>query len=143
MKKQIGPRVGEAAHDWYAAHFGNPNAGASYILEAFPALYRATMIRELRGKFTRPELMLILEVCNGLLLTPGIAGQHLVLSVHDGIELNGLDEKWQVDREQITAKLSTMTVAHLVVMEIWARAYWESAWRDEATGDKWISEIAA
>lgn len=140
MKKQIGPRIPESAHDWYAANFATANAGASYILEAFPALYRATLVRELRGKLTKPELMLILDACNGLILTSKFAGQHLILEVTDGIELNGLDEKWDVYDAALIDKLRALTIFQLAVLEIWARAYWhlESARESE----QWVSEIA-
>lgn len=97
MKKQIGARVSDDAYNWYAANFLNPSAGASYILESFPAVFSATM-DELPGRFTRDEIE--------HLLTPGALKSWRAV-------------KWP---DELSAKLRQLTAAQLTVLEIWVRA---------------------
>ena len=117
------PRIAERSAEFYRANFGNLNAGAEYTLDAFPGLYRRTM-GSLRGRFTRGELSLILDISNGLSLTAGIAGQHLGLQVADGIALDALDTKWGVDAHTLLGKIAGLTVFEAACLEIWGRAYW-------------------
>ncbi len=74
--------------------------------------------------FAGAELKLIVDVFNGTALTAGIAGQHLLLSCSDGIELNNLDAKWDVDRKAFLEKLQSLSVFQAACLEIWANGFW-------------------
>lgn len=147
-KENIGPRIEAKTKDFYTELFSSVNAGASYILEAFPAIYRITLARELKGVFTRPELMLVIDVCNGLMLTPGIAGQHLPANVSDGIALDGLDKKWEIDGKALVAKLRGLSLAQLAIIEVWAQGFWESsntgegALKSPGAIEEWVAQLA-
>ncbi len=123
-KQPVGPRISEAAAKYYSELFDTLNQGAAYALESFPQLYRATLARELRGKFTAGELSAILENVNGLMLSPEAAGQHLPFNIEDGIALEALDEKWGFDGAGLLEKLRALSLFQSATLELWARAFW-------------------
>jgi hypothetical protein len=140
--KRIGPNISAKSAEFYTRNFASLNAGAAYAIESFPALYRHTLMRELRGKFERWELMLMLDVCNGLVLTPGMAGQHLPADVSDGIALDGLAEKWEIDGPALLAKLEALSIFQVHCLEIWCRAYWEQSGKPEGVSiERWIEQL--
>jgi hypothetical protein len=94
QKKRIAPQIRETSTDWYKENFVTTNAGAVFVLEGFPELYKRAML-EVKGKFIRGELLLIVDVYNATVLTPGMP--MLNAQVSDGIALDGLDKKWEID----------------------------------------------
>lgn len=129
MPTKCAPRIDNPTAELLPRQFGTVNAGAEYVLGAWPNLYRRA-IGELRGVFTRAELMLVLDVANSLYLTPGLAGQHLPLSIADGIALDNLDKKWTVAGEEINGKIRDLTSFQAAAIEIWARAAWNNSDND-------------
>jgi hypothetical protein len=142
MLKPVGPKITAKSFDFYAATFATTNAGTAYTLESFPALYRHTIVRELMSRFTRGELLLMLDVCNGLVLTPGMAGQHLLADVSDGIALDGLAEKWEIDGPALLTKLQALSIFQAHCLEIWCRAFWEQSGKPESVSiERWIEQL--
>lgn len=139
-RKKVGPAISEAAEKFFREHFPNVNAGATYTLDAFPGLYGRAMA-DMRGVFTRAELMLMLDVCNGLWLNPGLAGQHMTIQVADGMEIDRLDEKWKVEKKQILEKLHGMSVFQLAFLEIWAGSFWEKANHGPKDFEKYLEKL--
>lgn len=123
MPKVISPRIAPVVEDWLAENFRARTGGAEYILEAFYSLYRRTL-HDLKGRFADAELKLMMDVFNGTALTAGIAGQQLLISCVDGMELDGLDSKWGVDRDSFTRKLQALTLMESACLEIWANGFW-------------------
>ena len=80
-KQQLGPRADVRTMDFFKMHFGTVNAGAEYALEAFYSLFRATL-RELRGRFPREELLLLIDEMRDRELT---AGQGFLEEIEDTI----------------------------------------------------------
>lgn len=117
------PRISDKSADFYRDKFESMNAGLEYVLDAFPALYRYTL-DGLRGKFVQPELMLMIDVCNGLWLTPRMAGQHLSAQVADGIALDKLDEKWNIDGAELNGKIAGLSIFEAACLELWVQAFW-------------------
>jgi hypothetical protein len=125
--KTVSPRVDETALAVYPELFLNPHFGYTYILEAFPVLYKRTLFEIRRKKlFTGNELKLILDVFNGTMLTSFLAGQHIDASVQDAIYLDRLNEKWEIDGKVLIGKIESMSVFEKCVLEIWANAFWYS-----------------
>jgi hypothetical protein len=86
--------------------------------------------------------MLMLDVCNGLLLTPGMAGQHILMECSDGIALDGLDKKWEIDKDPFLPKLQALSLFQLHCLEVWCRAFWEQSGNDGAVGiERWIEQL--
>lgn len=124
--KKTAPRISDKTHSFLPSVFSSVNSGLEYIADAFPALYRRTLPVAL-AKFKGQELMLILDVFNATMLTAGIAGQHLGISVADGIDLDRLDEKWEIEREEIVGKIEVLTPFEAACVEIWATGFWYAA----------------
>jgi len=120
---KVAPRITDKSAEFYRQTGGNLNAGVEYILEAIPDLYRYTL-HTLKGRFTRGELMLMIDVNNGLILTPRIAGQHLGIQVADGIALDYLDGKWEIDGEELNKKVSNLSLFEAACLELWVQAFW-------------------
>lgn len=127
-------RVQDDTVSWLAKHFETKTSGAEFALDLFPLLISRTW-RELRGKFTRGELCLILDVFNGVILSARLSGQHLLLEVYDGMTIEGLDAKWEVDRDLLMGKLKALSGLELTAMEIWGAGFWHSGtWEDQEHG---------
>lgn len=91
-------------------------------LRRYYALLERSLL-ELKGRFTVAELALILDVTNGTLWHPAIMGL-LWLQVHDGIELDGLDVKWDVDADTLRAKLMALTLPQAAALVDACERYW-------------------
>jgi hypothetical protein len=138
--KNVSPRISPKSQEFYAESFDSINAGAEYVLDAFPALYRRT-IQLLKGRFSRGELMLMIDVNNGLWLTPGHAGQHMDIQVADGIALDALDEKWEIDGRALNAKIGALTIFEAACLELWVNAFW--AQDDHANIEEYVAALSA
>lgn len=129
-QKTLGPRVQGTTADWLNRTFGSTNAGAEYLLAALPALYART-ISDIKKQFSAPELYLIIDVHNGMMLSPGLAGQHIIPSCIDSMELDGTGEKWGIGR-RFSDKLVKLSLLERACLEIWAAAFWEQHDQPEA-----------
>lgn len=126
MPKKIAPMITDWSAAFYEETFKNLNAGSMFVLDAFPTLYKRALF-DLKGIFTRGELCLMIDLFNGLILTPQIAGQHIAIEVKDGIELESLDKKWEVNKDEILVKLEGLDIFPFkkACLEIWLRAFWD------------------
>ena len=140
---KLAPRIATKAADWYKQTFTSLNAGAEFTLEAIPTLYKQTVERELKGKFSKNELMLILDSENARILTPAFAGQGIVIQVQDSIALDQLDAKWGIDKEQLNEKLGSLTIFQAACLEIWTQAFWKIILeKGEEKIEKYAQEMA-
>lgn len=133
------PRISDKSADFYRNKFESMNAGLEYVLDAFPALYRYTL-NDLKGRFYRGELMLMIDVCNGLWLTPKMAGQHMSAQVSDGIALDHLDEKWEIDGQDLNKKIARLTIYEAACLELWVQAFWKQD--DHSNIEEYVAELA-
>jgi len=100
---QVTPKIAPQLADWYREHYKTLNAGATtalkyyqelcipwvlanfssfehglpYLIESYKTLHRRTL-GELKGRFTRGELCLLIDVFNGTMLTPQFLGLETV-----------------------------------------------------------------
>lgn len=101
------------------------------------ALLRAAL-EPVRGKLTKPEVELVLDVCNGLFLLPDLLGSHLLAEVCDGIELNGMAKKHGIDSDHLVGVLRALPRSARVALELWTAGLWRRC-GDEAL---WATEVA-
>ena len=135
---KITPRILDTTEKWLSENFATKHAGAEFVLDAFPVLYRRGLA-DLRGQFSAPELSLLLDVFNGLyFLTPGLLGEHLVAPATYGIRLEGLAEKWGVEKDSFLARLDSLSFFERACLEIWLRAFWESGTEDH---EQWVEKL--
>jgi len=109
----------------------NPAGGAGYIVDMFQGLYRKTLIK-IKGMFTAQDLHLLLDVTNGLILSPGFAGQHILADVEDGITLARLDMHHKVNSAELLKKIGALSIPERALIEIWLKGYWEQHGTDNA-----------
>lgn len=138
--KRAAPRISDRAADWYAATFGNLNAGAEYIMEATPKLYAMTIDSGIRGKFSRNELMLMLDAMNGHVYNPQYAGSELGMNVANGMALDALDRKWGItDHWGLNRKIADLSPWERACLETWVRAFWQQESHDNI--EPYVAEL--
>lgn len=92
--------------------------------EALPVLYRASLSDAAeRLQLTSDEARAILDACNGLMLVPELAGQHVFAEVYDSFHQGGLAQQWDVD-ETLIDRLRVLSMAERWAVELWASAFW-------------------
>ena len=121
--KKISPRITPHTAEFLPTLGSTLNWVAEYTLNSFPTIYRKAL-HELKGVFSSNELKLIIDVFNSTSLTAQIAGQHLRGNVEDGIALDHLDSKWEVDKEEILKKTRALKLFDCVCLELWANSFW-------------------
>ena len=94
--------------------------------------------KELKNIFTRNELMLIADVQNGYAIwgSPGIyLTGGLAHNVSDGILLDKLNEKWEIDGNGLLEKLNNLSGAAMAalmdtVAQLWHNSKNKKLWED-------------
>lgn len=81
------------------------------------------------------EWCLIADTCNGWFMDSPGSSNYLPHEVQDGIGLNQLDAKWQVDGPALIAKLQAMSFAELVAINDTCERFWALSGTDEDDGD--------
>ena len=119
--------ISEESKKWYEENFNSIDEGIVFASDILPTLYQQKL-DELaisgEGNFTHNELCLIVDLFNGLMLTPQLAGQQLLAQVEDGIELDHMDEKWKVDKNILIGKIESLQISDRAFLEIWASFFW-------------------
>ena len=138
-KKQISIRLEPKESEFYD-FFETPTGGVQYVAETFPLLCEYTLKAELRGMFSKNELILIIEAGNGHLMTAGLVGQEMVGNVADAIELDQLDKKWKVEKQPFLSRLRKLTRFQNCVLWLWAKFYW-SAKNEEKDFNKYVENL--
>lgn len=144
---KITTRVSEFTEKWLETHMRNKTAGAEYILDAFPTLY-GRALAEMKGKFSGNELALLVDALNGTMLTPQLAGQHVVLAADNSMTLARTDVKWNVDSNFFMGRLQALSHFERVVLELFIRAFWESpetgdGLKNPGALEAWVLKIAS
>ena len=122
--KKITPRIADNTISFLTNNFKNLNAGSEYLLDSVPAVSRVYVGYQLKGVFSADELKLMVDVMNSTMLNPQLAGQHLKSNVEDGISLDHLDAKWEINGNDLISKLSDMSVPEVFFLEIWIQGFW-------------------
>jgi len=122
--KKITPRIADNTVGFLTDNFKNLNAGSEYLLDAIPSVARVYAGYQLKSIFSAEELQLMIDVMNGTMLSPLLAGQHLKVNVEDGIALDHLDSKWEINGNNLISKLGDMSVPEVFFLEIWIQGFW-------------------
>jgi len=115
----VSPKISPQSKSFYEKHFPSTNAGVTYVLEAFPAIWERTAY-EAKRAFTRGEMRFMKKAFEGCeTLSPSSAGQ-LVISLGTHLaESSDEAERMGVKWEALIAKLLAMPRSSLMMMEIW------------------------
>jgi len=106
-----------------------PTVAAQVVLEVFTFLRRAT-IRDLKGKFTREEIIALLDSFNGLMPTWQIMVNPSVLVAHtaDAEKYQYSASSHGADINALLAKLESLSSAQATILQLELWAFWN---RDE------------
>lgn len=126
MKKNIAPKIENGAAEWISSMFPSLNAGATFILEAMPDIYRKSL-EEMN--FIDEELMMILDVlqdhgktmCRG---SADMAGRYLPLKIAD------------TENETLLNHINDLPRFSIVCLEIWAANFWQQG--GNKTKEEWV-----
>ena len=146
-KTQVNVRLEAEAAEALGAYADTLTGAATLACGLMPIVV-ARGLAELRGRFTEAELKLVLDALNGvglgLLYSPSgaaLAGQHLVITVRDAIELNAADAKWGVFGSTLVEKLEGLSVLHRIALELWTVRLWRAC-EDDALWTREIERLA-
>lgn len=123
--KKTAPRINDLSAEFLPTIFSTLNNGCESIIDSFPNLFRRTLA-ELKGKFAKNELQLLIDIHNGHFVTPAFVGQALLAQCEDAINLDRVDRKRQVDRTVLINKIIKLTTYQAAVLEFWATGFWYS-----------------
>ena len=140
-KKGLGPKIDPRAAEWLASTWASANEGATWVLEATPALYRRTLA-ELRGKLDASQARLVLDALNGCEAGAGLAGQRLGLALRDAVELGEIQSKWGVDGKALLKAANGLTAFQAATLEGWAAQFWLGDVEDAAREQAYVALIA-
>ena len=121
--KSVTPRISPEVETWLVSTFGTKGAGAEYLLESQYQLYRR-YTASFKKLFSENEISLMLDVINGCMLSPQIAGQHIQANVADGCLLDEMAAKWSVESTQLLQKIKGLHLAERAMLEIWLQNFW-------------------
>lgn len=109
---------------WLAETYADDPLGAASALGSLPALHESLLAdAAAKLQLDAAEAQAILDACNGLHLTPVMAGQHLELEVYDSIRLNRLDEKWGTEPDFMD-RIHLLSRGERWAVEVWAASFW-------------------
>ena len=122
---QITTHLTEKTTEFLKKKYERPNPGAREAIEGFAEIYRRTVI-ELKGKFTKPEIMALVDNQNSTLLVIDYQAQAQFLwaNLEDGEPFDGLFKKWGVDGEALKEKIFSLTAAQTFVLQDEIKAAW-------------------
>jgi len=133
------PRIPEYCHELLGRLWKTTNQGAEWLLASFPNLYERSL-KELRGRFSKTELELLLDLADALVQMPEMAGHLLIFTLRDHMMLPSIKHNYPgVDTIALIDKLVALDVQQRAILEIWAGAYKYTP-GDISRGD-YISEL--
>lgn len=90
--------------------WGSTSAGATKAVDAYINL-RKRVLHGLKGRFTSNELKLLIDNQNGTIFSPDLfsSSQTLIHALEDGIKLDSLDQKWDVDTESFFETIKSLS----------------------------------
>jgi hypothetical protein len=129
-KKTISTKISESTEAFLQENFTSKGYGASFCLTAFAGVFKRTVHHFQNNLFTKGELSLFIDIMNGTILSPELSGQIFKAQVEDSITLDHMDRKWGVKADTLLQKLEDLSPSELMILEIWARAFWKN-WENQ------------
>lgn len=86
---------------------------------------------ELREKLSEAELAAVLDNLNGVWMAEPVSVSIMWANVADGIALEKLDQKWNIDGPVLVAKLRTMPFIEVCALADAAERHWNRAGNQE------------
>src|ERR671922_2751059 len=115
---------------WYFAG-GRDAMAVNNLKNKFDSLERyEEILKQARVKlleiFTEKEMALIIDVLNGTLFSEPISIHMVYGEVGDGINMDALDQKWEVDGKALVEKVRNLDYAEKVALVDAVERWWNS-----------------
>lgn len=122
---QITTHLTEKTTEFLKKKYERPNPGAREAIEGFAEIYRRTVL-EISGKFSKPEIMALVDNLNSTMLVIDYQTQPQFLwaNLEDGEAFDGLFKKWGVDGKALKDKIFALTAAQTFVIQDEIKAAW-------------------
>lgn len=88
---------------------------------------------------TEKEMALILDVLNGTLFTEPISIHMVYGEVEDGINMEGLDQKWEINGKELIEKTRNLNYAEKVALVDATERWWASTGEGKQPG--WLDTL--
>jgi hypothetical protein len=89
--------------------------------------------------FTEKEMALIIDVLNGTLFSEPISIHMVYGEVGDGINMDALDQKWEVDGKALVEKVRNLDYAEKVALVDAVERWWNSTGQEKQPG--WLDTL--
>ena len=102
-----------------------PTTAAQNILELFASLRRAVLI-ELKGIFTREEIIVLADIYNGVMPTWKYLSskEMLIAEVEDGEHFDGTCTRHEADIHKLIEKIKELSAAHVAILQLELYRFW-------------------
>lgn len=101
--------------------FKTRTKGLFWLSHSFPHLYKATL-GEMKGLFSRDEIMALCECQSGAKLSPEMAGRVIIPSVRKAIALGGMAKN--VDGKSLLKKVKALSTWERACLEVFIESLW-------------------
>jgi hypothetical protein len=81
--------------------------------------------KDLQKKFDGSELSLLADCWNGTWFEPADSIRHISVEVADGIELDGLAAKWEVDPIRLVEKIIALSMLEKIALVDAVERFWQ------------------
>jgi hypothetical protein len=137
-KVRTAPALDRSTTEMLGDTFSSVNAGATYILDSFPNIYRRTLL-EIKGQFNPAELDFLMEMQREVKLDSALPGQRLIERINNAVMVLEWDKRFQIDTDNLSSKIENLSAFSKVALELWATAFWTNPKRNR---QKWIDLLS-
>ena len=123
--KTVTITVTQKLADEFSALYKNHTAGMRLSAETFMQLRTSTMY-ELKGKFTKPEIIALTDNLNGTMMQVEYAtnGNMLIAHIEDGEKYEGVCSKHGANLNDLSAKIASLTSAQVLFLQDEINRFW-------------------
>jgi len=128
-RKKTSVTISDTLLEELRLHFGDghDNMNVSFSLSRLIGRYSYILYAhraELHSKFSDNELSLILDSCNGVAFMEIVSMRLLWANIADGIDIDQLDDKWEVDGAALVDKLRSLSLMENIAMVDAIKCWW-------------------
>ena len=118
--------------------FGVIEKGAHAMFTGWFAIQKR-MMYELKEKFSKKELQLLIELQNSHILSPDACSPDMLSAlVQDGCTYDGLDEKWKVNKDTLIEKVQKLSFSQSLILQTYLNNFWYGS-KEEKNMDDYLS----
>lgn len=123
---QVSARISRENERWLKEWFPSKSAGAEFLLP-WAARAFTVALADVRERFSKAELLAIIEACRGARLSPDTASAACVAPrLKDACERARIDERYPVSVDSLCGRLARLDDTQAAALMAWACAFWRA-----------------